>query len=141
MMNITHIPKWVWDSADRKTCLHVPIYSIHVTGFYSWDDIWFFLRDFGSINRDKAEVDNVFQGITISLSPSQIYVIFFIILNVSFCHFVCAKIICYPSELFYFIFWKWIVKISIHLQHIVKYSRTNHKCYMERVTMCLSVTL
>jgi hypothetical protein len=31
------------------------------------------------------------QYITISTSPTQIYFIYFIILNVQFCHFVCAK--------------------------------------------------
>jgi hypothetical protein len=36
-------------------------------------------------------VDNVFQVVTISLSPSQIYVIYFIILNVPICHVVCAN--------------------------------------------------
>ena len=55
------------------------------------------------VDRGEAEVDNVFQGVAMSPSPSLIYVIYLIILNVPFSHFV-HEIICYRSEFFiYFI--------------------------------------
>jgi hypothetical protein len=84
----------------------------------------------------KSRLTMYFKRLQYPYHP-QIYMIHFIILNVPFCHFVCAKQSVTLFNCFKIIFWyskllachnrKWIVKIPICLQHIVKYLRNKNK--------------